>query len=270
MSVPEVVIDAPAPVVLEVSAVGTPGPGVPAGGTTGQVLAKASNADRDTEWVTGGGGGGGGGAVDSVNGQTGVVVLAAADVGAAADNDSRLSDARTPTSHGNEAHTSTFITAADIPAAPVASVNGATGVVVLGAGDVGADPAGSAAAVAGTLSTVATTGAYGDLSGTPTLGTLAAKDDIDVPGDIDATGTADATTFLRGDGVWATPVGGGGSLGECRSDFVDPYSYIGVAATGSAESDPVWTITRIDIGPPVTTTSALSVKWDDRLTETYS
>lgn len=32
---------------------------VPAGGTTGQVLAKASAADGDTEWVTGGGGGGG-------------------------------------------------------------------------------------------------------------------------------------------------------------------------------------------------------------------
>lgn len=33
------------------------GNGVPEGGTTGQVLAKASNDDYDTEWVTGGGGG---------------------------------------------------------------------------------------------------------------------------------------------------------------------------------------------------------------------
>ena len=31
---------------------GAPGVGVPAGGTTGQVLAKASNTDYDTEWVT--------------------------------------------------------------------------------------------------------------------------------------------------------------------------------------------------------------------------
>jgi len=40
---------------------GGPGPageGVPAGGTTGQVLKKSSNADYDTEWGTGGGGGG--------------------------------------------------------------------------------------------------------------------------------------------------------------------------------------------------------------------
>lgn len=39
---------------------GEPGVGVPAGGSTGQVLAKASNADYDTEWIdqTGGGGSG--------------------------------------------------------------------------------------------------------------------------------------------------------------------------------------------------------------------
>lgn len=39
---------------------GDPGEGVPAGGSTGQVLAKASATDHDTEWVdqTGGGGGG--------------------------------------------------------------------------------------------------------------------------------------------------------------------------------------------------------------------
>ena len=58
---------------------GTNGVGVPAGGTTGQVLAKKSNTDYDTEWVNGGSGSG---AVDSVNGKTGVVVLDATDVGA--------------------------------------------------------------------------------------------------------------------------------------------------------------------------------------------
>ena len=41
-------------------------------------------------------GSGGGGAVDSVNGQTGTVVLSAGDVGAAAATDARLSDQRTP------------------------------------------------------------------------------------------------------------------------------------------------------------------------------
>lgn len=37
---------------------GATGAGVPAGGSTGQVLAKASAADYDTSWITGGGGGG--------------------------------------------------------------------------------------------------------------------------------------------------------------------------------------------------------------------
>lgn len=52
---------------------------LPIGGTTGQVLAKASATDGDVEWADVAAGGG---AVDSVNGQTGVVVLDAADVGA--------------------------------------------------------------------------------------------------------------------------------------------------------------------------------------------
>lgn len=53
----------------------TRGEGVPTGGTTGQVLAKVSNADDDTDWVDAGGG-----AVDSVNGATGVVMLDADDI----------------------------------------------------------------------------------------------------------------------------------------------------------------------------------------------
>ena len=35
-------------------------PGIPSGGTTGQVLAKISDANYDTEWADGGSGGGGG------------------------------------------------------------------------------------------------------------------------------------------------------------------------------------------------------------------
>jgi hypothetical protein len=54
-------------------------------------------------------------------------------------SDARLSDARTPLAHGNEAHTSTFVDAAGAAAAaPVQSVNTQTGVVVLAAADVGA------------------------------------------------------------------------------------------------------------------------------------
>lgn len=62
---------------------GAPGVGVPSGGSAGQILAKASGDDFDTEWVEPPGGGGTG-AVDSVNGQTGAVVLDLEDVGASA------------------------------------------------------------------------------------------------------------------------------------------------------------------------------------------
>jgi len=55
------------------------GGGVPVGGTTGQVLTKLSDTDGDADWQDPAGVGG---AVDSVNGQTGVVVLDAVDVGA--------------------------------------------------------------------------------------------------------------------------------------------------------------------------------------------
>ena len=58
-------------------ATGPAGVGVPTGGTTGQVLSKASGTDYDTEWTTPSEP-----PVQSVNGQTGAVVLDAADVGA--------------------------------------------------------------------------------------------------------------------------------------------------------------------------------------------
>ena len=59
-----------------------PAAGIPSGGSAGQVLTKASGSNYDVEWVNQSGGGG---SVDSVNGQTGTVVLDAEDVGALPD-----------------------------------------------------------------------------------------------------------------------------------------------------------------------------------------
>lgn len=79
------------------------------------------------------------------------------------------------------------------------------------------------------FATVATTGAYSDLTGKPTLGALAAKDATAVS-DISATGTPSATTYLRGDGAWAA-AGGGSTVADAD------YGDITVSGTGVT-----WTI----------------------------
>lgn len=89
--------------------------------------------------------------VQSVNGSTGAVSLAAGDVGA----DPAGTAAAAVSAHEGLAdpHTQYTTAAEAAAAAPVQQVNGQTGNVSLGAGDVGADSAGSAAAVQGNLTT---------------------------------------------------------------------------------------------------------------------
>lgn len=101
------------------------------------------------------------GAVTSVNGQSGDVVLGASDVGAqpigvidakgdlyvGTGNDATT---RLPTGSNGQVLTANAATTSGLewaapPSAPVTSVNGEVGVVVLDASDVGADPAGTAA-----------------------------------------------------------------------------------------------------------------------------
>jgi len=101
---------------------GSNGQGVPTGGTTGQVLKKASNANYDTEWGTGGGGGSGtvtsvalagtglsiSGSPITASGTITANVAYGTTAGTACQgNDSRLSDARTPLAH---THASSEIT----------------------------------------------------------------------------------------------------------------------------------------------------------------
>ena len=107
---------------------------MPTGGTTGQVLAKKSNSNYDTEWVNQSGGGG---AVDSVNGKTGTVVLDASDVGALPDSTtaSDLGAYVKPTGGipktdlASAVQTSLGKADTALQSAPVTSVNGATGAV---------------------------------------------------------------------------------------------------------------------------------------------
>ena len=91
--------------------IGPVGVGVVTGGFTGQVLAKKSNANYDTEWVTGGGGGSAiwGGIAGTLSNQTDLQTVLDAKAPASGispsaisgtaviTTDSRLSDSRTPT-----------------------------------------------------------------------------------------------------------------------------------------------------------------------------
>ena len=108
-----------------------PAAGLPAGGSTGQVLTKTSGSDYAAAWQTVSGGG----SVDSVNGQTGVVVLDADDVGALPDSTvipSKTSDLTNDSGYLTSAVT-TFNgqSGAVTYSAPVTSVNGQTGAVTL-------------------------------------------------------------------------------------------------------------------------------------------
>jgi hypothetical protein len=61
------------------------------------------------------------------------------------------------------------------------------------------------------------------------LGGLAEKDAAAVPGDLSATGTPSSTTYLRGDGTWATPAGGGSQTPWTSDIDADGHALSGVS-----------------------------------------
>ena len=57
-----------------------------------------------------------------------------------------------------------------------------------------------------------------------------------------------------------------------RFDEVPPNAYCGTAPYGTADAEPAWTIQRLTISPDgsTVTQSVSGIRWNDRLTATYS
>ena len=65
--------------------------------------------------------------------------------------------------------------------------------------------------------------------------------------------------------------GGGGETVERRHDFESPYDYCGIAPSGTSESTPNWTITRLTINPNGTAINETATgAWTNRTILIYS
>ena len=265
---------------------GGPGVGVPTGGSVGQVLGKTGTGDFETGWVDQTGGGGG--AVDSVNGQTGVVMLDASDVGALpastpipstpgdvgaapAVHAHTISDVTGLTNAlDGKQPTGDYATRSELFSGAYGDLTGRPSIPAV-PGDIGAQPAGDyvtdndarltdartplphthpASDVTG-LATVATTGAYGDLTDKPTI--PAAGVQSVVAGDgvtVDATDPANPVVSAEGGGGGSPLIASGGTAPatatHTRGLAVGPGASTGasndsvaVGASSSAPADSV-------------------------------
>jgi hypothetical protein len=63
----------------------------------------------------------------------------------------------------------------------------------------------------------------------------------------------------------------GGTIYERKHDFDPPYDYCGIAPSGTLESAPNWTITRLTIDLDGTSLNQTATgEWDDRTTLIYT
>ncbi|NOG69827.1 hypothetical protein [Roseicella sp. DB1501] len=172
----------------------------------------------------------------SVCGRTGAITLAPADVAgfsaaAAAAAPVQSVAGRTGAVTLTNSDIGGFASAASA-AAPVQSVAGRTGTVTIAAADLtDSTTAGRAILTAADASAQRSALGLGTAATQP-AGAFAAASHTHGIADLTATGTRDATTYLRGDGTWATPAGGGGGSGTVTSVAVSGGS-TGLTVSGS-------------------------------------
>lgn len=162
---------------------GDTGEGVPTGGTAGQILTKDSGTDYDTSWQDPTG------AVDSVNGQTGVVVLDADDIDDTSTTHKFVTSADL-TTLSNTSGTNT----GDQDLSGYALTSSLGSAATADTTDFATAAQGSLADTAvqpGDLATVATTGDYDDLSNKPTIPTKTS----DLTNDSSFITSAEVTSF---------------------------------------------------------------------------
>jgi hypothetical protein len=154
---------------------GPAGVGVPAGGTSGQVMVKASDADYDMEWGNPGDASVTNPAVNAAIEAAPAATRTALGLGTAATTDAA---AYATAIQGGKADSA--VQPGDLGTAAIAASTDFATAAQGEKADTAIQPA--------DLSSVATSGAYSDLTGTPSLGTAAVAD----TGDFDAAGAAAA------------------------------------------------------------------------------
>jgi len=224
---------------------GEPGAGLPPGGEPGQVPIKKSKEDFDTEWQyptggvmwTGSSGGGGASALDDLTDVTLALPLA--------DHEVLQYDAGTlKWVNAVVAGTGDVVGPAGATADDIATFNGATGKIIKDSGKKTTDFAASIHAHAGADITSGTV----DGDRLPALS-------VTKKGGVPATGIVSSTKYLRDDGTWQTPAGGGDvatdAIWDAAGDLVigtGPNTAHRLAAgatttilVGGGAADPVWT-----------------------------
>jgi len=122
-----------------------------------------------------------------------------------------------------------------------------------------------------TLSAVATSGSYNDLTNKPTTFSVSATPPSSPSAGMLWLEEGTLRSFVYYDSQWVEFGLSGSQSYEVRHAYAAPYSYTGTAVDGTSESASGWNITRLEISSSGTTTkTTASGVWNDRASLTYT